>query len=227
MRHRFPLLLAFVYGVILSLSQCASSEQKTKSKILIQEPFEIFIQILKEEAILELWLKKDSQKQFQKMATYPICYTSGTLGPKNKQGDRQVPEGIYFNDRFNPKSKYHLSLGINYPNHADRSRSSFKNLGGDIFIHGKCVSIGCIPILDSPIEELFDLASQAKSFGQENIPVYIFPFKMTIKNLKSFSEEYWEHEKLSHEIAPFYRYFEQHRTLPQWNFLANSYHIKN
>ena len=72
---------------------------------------------------------------------------SGTMGPKRLQGDYQVPEGFYYINEFNPNSNYHLHLGLNYPNASDKILSDSLRPGGDIYIHGSCVSIGCIPLL--------------------------------------------------------------------------------
>ncbi|MCP4750868.1 MAG: hypothetical protein GY866_08245 [Proteobacteria bacterium] len=76
------------------------------------------------------------------MKEYPFSDYSGMLGPKRRQGDEQIPEGFYFIDRFNHRSAFYLSMGLDYPNDSDRRLSSFKYLGGDIFIHGSDVTIG-------------------------------------------------------------------------------------
>ncbi|MBT3208000.1 MAG: L,D-transpeptidase family protein [Bacteroidetes bacterium] len=139
----------------------------------------IIILAFKAESIIEIYAKKNNEKTYRKLTTYKICAKSGNLGPKRKQGDFQVPEGFYCINRFNPYSNFHLSLGINYPNLADRRKSNFSNLGGDIFIHGSCVTIGCLPMSDDKIKEIYLYAINAKNNGQQKIPVYIFPFKMT------------------------------------------------
>ncbi len=112
------------------------------------------------------------------MTVFPILQSSGTLGPKRAQGDGQVPEGFYYIDRFNPWSNFHLSLGIDYPNQSDQILKTDRDPGGDIFIHGSCVTIGCIPLGDEAIEELYVLAVDTKSNGQKNIAVHIFPCRM-------------------------------------------------
>jgi murein L,D-transpeptidase YafK len=144
----------------------------------------------KDQDLLEIYAKKKSESKYQILAYYAICARSGTLGPKRKQGDRQVPEGFYFIDRFNPASSYYLSLGINYPNQADKLKSSASNLGGDIFIHGYCATIGCLPMTNEKIKEIYLLAVYAKNNGQNKIPVYIFPFKMTQENMVFYLEKY-------------------------------------
>ena len=107
--------------------------------------------------------------------TYAILGASGTAGPKLRQGDKQVPEGVYKILWLNPKSRYHLSMKLNYPNAEDRRHARNEgrnNPGGDIFIHGKDVSIGCIAIGDPAIEELYTLAQR---IGVKKVSVYIAP----------------------------------------------------
>lgn len=150
----------------------------------------ILIAIFKQEKELVLYVKKKSESAFKLFKTYPICAASGTLGPKRKSGDYQVPEGFYHINRFNPMSNFHLSLGINYPNQSDFLKTTSSNPGGDIFIHGSCVTIGCIPMTDELIEEIYLYAIFAKNNGQLTIPVYIYPFKMTLSNMKLYSVKY-------------------------------------
>ncbi len=115
-----------------------------------------------------------------KIGEYPILAASGTIGPKLKEGDRQVPEGFYGVDVLNPNSSYHLSLRVTYPNQTDIERSRAKGIsdyGGDIYIHGKSVSIGCLAIGDEAIEDVFFIAYLA---GLGNISVIIAPSKSPI-----------------------------------------------
>ena len=142
----------------------------------------IFIRVFKKEKVLELWAM-GKNKKFEFLKGFEICALSGNLGPKRAQGDDQTPEGFYYISRFNPNSNFYLSLGINYPNRSDRILSNAENLGGDIFIHGNCVTIGCIPITDDKIKELYLYAVEAKNCGQDHIPVHIFPTKLTDDNL--------------------------------------------
>ena len=109
---------------------------------------------------------------------YAMLGFSGTLGPKLQEGDMQIPEGIYGISYLNPNSKFHLSLKVSYPNASDRARAKKDNrtdLGGDIMIHGKNVTIGCIPIGDAAIEEVFYLAA---AVGIGNVSVVIAPYDM-------------------------------------------------
>lgn len=147
-------------------------------KGLKYEGFQLFIRALKKEMKLEAWVKEKGKEEFQLLTTYDFCTTSGKLGPKRKEGDYQIPEGIYSINHFNPQSNFHLSLGINYPNASDQILSDKKHPGSAIYIHGNCVTIGCIPITDDKINELYILAIEAKNSGQEKIPVHIFPAKL-------------------------------------------------
>jgi murein L,D-transpeptidase YafK len=158
----------------------------------------LLIVAYKSEGIMELYAKNKAQSTYKKIQSYSICASSGNLGPKRKMGDGQVPEGFYHIDRFNPTSNYYLSLGINYPNASDRKLSNASNLGGDIFIHGSCVTIGCMPMTDDKIKEVYLYAVHAKNNGQKKIPVYIFPFKMTEMTYLLHKKTYSTNKTLLH-----------------------------
>ena len=105
---------------------------------------------VKQEKMLEIWAS-GANGQFRLIRTYPILGASGLLGPKLREGDRQVPEGIYRIESLNPNSRYHLSMRINYPNEFDRAcakEENRTNIGGDIMIHGGSASIGCLAMGD-------------------------------------------------------------------------------
>lgn len=141
-------------------------------------PREIYLRAFKLEGMLELWAAPDGAEAGAPrvlVRSFPVCQASGVLGPKRREGDRQVPEGFYRVDRFNPRSSYHLSLGIDYPNAVDRARAGDDPPGSDIFIHGDCVTIGCLPLQDEPMEALYVVAVRARDRGQRRIPVHIFP----------------------------------------------------
>ena len=136
-------------------------------------PREIVLIAIKDERKLELWAR--DQGKFKLVRPYTIKAASGRRGPKLRQGDRQVPEGIYHIERLNPNSNYHLSMKVDYPNAFDLEHADYDgrtNLGGDIFIHGNSVSAGCLAMGDAAIEELFVLAAHV---GPENIKVIIAP----------------------------------------------------
>jgi len=136
----------------------------------------------KGERVLEVWATdKDGTYQFIK--SYPILAASGKPGPKLRQGDGQVPEGIYRIELLNPNSLYHLSLRVGYPNDSDRQRAERdgrSDLGGDIMIHGGAGSSGCLAMGDEAAEDLFVLAART---GLSNITVILSPVDFRRRDL--------------------------------------------
>jgi len=181
-------------------------------------PKEIYIRSFKYDSQLEVWGRNNSNETFKLVKTYKICALSGTMGPKRMDGDFQVPEGFYYINEFRPNSSYHLALGINYPNVSDKLLSDSIKPGSDIFIHGNCVTQGCIPIQDSQIEELYLMAAYAHAAGQDFIPVHIFPIRFNIyKNiefLKKSSKDEIEYKLFINKMQMVFQYFEQHKKLP-------------
>ncbi|MCU0467334.1 MAG: L,D-transpeptidase family protein [Arcicella sp.] len=195
----------------------------------------IFIRVFKQDEILEVWAKENQSPRFELLKTYQIASSSGNLGPKRKQGDMQTPEGFYYIDRFNPISNFYLSLGVNYPNTSDKILGEKGNYGGDIFIHGATVTVGCMPMTDDKIKEIYLTAVEAKNAGQTAIPVHIFPTKLTDSGMVSLQKTvqsasfigYWQALKNGQNIdyqkfikfwtnlKEGYDYFEQHHQLPQ------------
>ena len=106
---------------------------------------------------------------------YPILGASGVAGPKLREWDRQVPEGIYPIELLNPNSRYEISMQIGYPNAFDRqhaAQDARTNLGGDIMIHGGTNSIGCLAMGDDASAELFVLTADT---GLTNVTVILAP----------------------------------------------------
>lgn len=168
---------------------------KLRNENIRLDELNVLLVAYKDEHQLDLYAKNKNDHSYKKILTYDICARSGQLGPKRKQGDNQVPEGFYHINRFNPSSFFYLSLGLNYPNQADHKKSKAKNLGGDIFIHGDCVTIGCLP-MNEKIKEIYIYAIQARSNGQLKIPVYIFPFKMDDENMQKHNKIYKNNKDL-------------------------------
>jgi murein L,D-transpeptidase YafK len=169
----------------------------------------LFIRIFKEEAELEVWLRPGGE--FRHVRTYDICYYSGDLGPKLREGDRQSPEGFYFvnRGRMNPNSRFHLAFNIGYPNAYDRAHG---RTGGFIMVHGDCVSIGCYAMTDAGIEEIYGLADAALGNGQPFFRVHVFPFRMTAENMRRHEDsawlDFWENLKEGYDL------FESHGRPP-------------
>lgn len=178
----------------------------------------IFLRSFKLDSELEIWVKNSASDTFRLFKSYRVCTLSGKMGPKRKEGDRQVPEGFYYINDFNPNSNYHLSLGLNYPNYSDKILSDAKKPGGEIYIHGSCLTIGCIPLTDEFIEEVYILAVNAKNAGQDFIPVHVYPVKFGntrsmdylggVSLTDNSSQQFWV------ELKTAYDYFEKHHRLP-------------
>src|SRR6266487_4265326 len=149
-------------------------------------PKQIYIRSFKYDSQMEVWVRDNTNENFKLFKTYKVCALAGTLGPKRMQGDYQVPEGFYYINEFNPQSNYYLALGINYPNVSDRILSDSMEPGGGIFIHGSCVTVGCIPLTDQQIDELYILAAHAKDLGQDFIPTHIFPVRYNVPRSLNF-----------------------------------------
>jgi L,D-transpeptidase catalytic domain len=156
---------------------------------------------IKDERTLQLFVAASNEPP-KFLRSYPILAASGGPGPKQREGDRQVPEGIYKIELLNPNSSYHLSMRVSYPNAFDRAQARKEdrsNLGGDIMIHGKAASIGCLAMGDEAAEELFVLAADT---GITNITVLLTPVDFRVKqlpdtatNLPAWSGEIYEQLK--------------------------------
>jgi len=178
----------------------------------------MYVRSFKYDAQLEVWVSNSRKEPFKLFKTYRVCALAGSLGPKRVQGDYQVPEGFYYINEFNPNSNYYLSLGLNYPNASDKILSDPVKPGGDIYIHGSCVTVGCIPINDQQIEELYILAAHAKSAGQDYIPVHIFPIrydnKRSVDYLATLTKTDEKLKAFAAKLEAVYDHFEVTRQLP-------------
>ena len=145
----------------------AAIPQKTMAlmdKIGTTESAPVLFRAYKKEAVFEIW-KKKTDGQYALLKSYPMCRWSGQLGPKKREGDRQVPEGFYTitPGQMNPNSHYYLSFNVGYPNAYDRA---WDRTGADIMVHGICSSAGCFSMTDPQIEEIYALAREAFNGGQ-------------------------------------------------------------
>jgi murein L,D-transpeptidase YafK len=148
----------------------------------------VHLRIYKEESRLELWVRDGPA--YRLFRHYPVCAWSGRLGPKLREGDRQAPEGFYTVGRnaLNPRSSYHLSFDLGFPNAHDRARGW---TGSYLMVHGDCVSIGCYAMTDAGIEEIYVLVEAALAAGQAEVPVHVFPFRMTEARLDAARTDPW------------------------------------
>jgi murein L,D-transpeptidase YafK len=193
-----------------------SVRKQFEDKKLMWPPQSMYIRSFKYDRQLEVWVKENNQ--FKLFKTYKICMQSGTMGPKRMQGDYQVPEGFYYVNEYNPNSNYHLALGLNYPNASDKILSDSLRPGNAIYIHGNCVSTGCIPISDIPMEELYIIATHVKANGQDFIPVHIFPVKYNVKKSADYLSQTLQTRPtltdFSLKLKEAFNFFEEKKQLP-------------
>jgi murein L,D-transpeptidase YafK len=177
---------------------------RAQSEVLVRQRFatagvaypaeELFLRAFKREAVIEVWAR-GAQDRLRLIHTYAWTVNSGQPGPKRREGDLQIPEGFYQIDAFNPESRFHLSLRVNYPNASDRVRSDPEKPGFDIYIHGNEVSVGCLALGDAAIEEVYLMALDARN--RETIATHIFPARMQGAE--------WEKLRAAHPaLAPFW-----------------------
>lgn len=179
---------------------------------------QMYIRSFKYNSELQVWVKNNNSDTFSHFKNYKICALAGTVGPKRMEGDYQVPEGFYYINEFNANSTYHLSLGLNYPNPSDKLLSDAMRPGGEIYIHGSCVTVGCIPLTDPMIEELYVLSTFAKEAGQHFIPVHIFSAKYDDKKSEEYLSSLYEKDaplkNFEHQLKKVYDFFNQKKKLP-------------
>lgn len=177
-------------------------------------PEVLLVRAFKREAELEVWAGP-KRAALTRVGSYRICASSGGLGPKRRQGDLQVPEGVYEVASFNPWSDYHLALGVTYPNASDARRGVAGSLGGNIAIHGNCVTIGCIPIEDDPIEEVYLMALDTARGGRVHVPIHIFPSRLDTAGLAGLTAGAApDLATLWRELAQVYQAFEASHRVP-------------
>ncbi len=162
-------------------------------------PTEVTLLALKDSARMEVWV--GTERGPFRVRTYSIQALSGSAGPKLREGDRQVPEGIYKIEALNPNSSFHLSIKLNYPNAFDMKYARLEGRtspGSDIFIHGNSVSVGCLAMGDETIEELFVLVHDV---GLDRVRVVIAPTDPRTTRLTAQSQPSW--------VADLYRAIEK------------------
>jgi murein L,D-transpeptidase YafK len=200
---------------------------KLKAKDVDHFQCDILLRAFKFEEDLEVWAKNKNDSIYKLITTYKFCSNVGELGPKRKEGDKQIPEGYYILSKFNPKSTYFLSLKINYPNASDSVFADKSTPGGMIFIHGGCNTIGCIPITDKWIKELYVFCVEAANGGLEDIPVQIFPARLTDENYsllkKQFSDpklhDFWGQLKEGYDL------FDANKNLSTYSITENGEYL--
>lgn len=222
-------LIALSFGGVKIAKSAKSKKAVKKCTPILKKEFKkkglewgsnIYFRVFKQEKQLEVWVKKS--KNFILFKTYKICYFSGGLGTKTKQGDGKSPEGFYYlkTNSMNPYSSYHLSFNIGYPNKYERKK---KYTGSALMVHGNCVSIGCYAVGNKNIEEIYTLLESSFEHNQGLVRIHIFPFKFTnnkmnnrvIKSNKWFS--FWKN------LREGYDFFEKNKTPPNVEVVGGKY----
>lgn len=191
-------------------------QSEFEGKGLTYPPEEIFIRAFKGTNEMEIWVKSQSADTFTLFKDYSICALSGSLGPKRWEGDRQVPEGFYFISDFNARSDFHLSMLLNYPNYSDMILGNKQAPGSAIYIHGGCYTIGCLPMTDQGIKEIYTLSLVTKINGQNNIPVHVYPVRFNEESINYLAKEYGndvEKQKFWLNLKVGYDYFEKNKKI--------------
>jgi murein L,D-transpeptidase YafK len=206
----------------------AAVKKRFADKGITFPPGKLFIRIFKREAQVELWAASRPADPLSLVATYGICSSSGELGPKRQRGDCQVPEGFYRINHFNPESSFYLSLGVSYPNRSDQILKTGRDPGGAIYIHGDCVTIGCMPITDEKIKELYVAALDASDQNRREITVHIFPARLDSAGFAALQREFGEDRKLIAfwtNLKQGYDRFERDRIVPTVSISAKGKYL--
>lgn len=183
----------------------------------------VYLRVFKQERELEVWMKPQGRKEYVLFKTYPIAGMSGELGPKQREGDYQAPEGFYnvVRGNLNPKSSYHLSFNIGYPNAFDKYH---KRTGSFIMVHGSNVSVGCYAMTDPVIEVIYLLVEAALKKGQSAVPFHSFPYDYGKKRLYGEIRGPWKEFWVDLEVG--YKLFQKEKRPPTVSVKGGKYVIK-
>lgn len=213
----------------------AALQVRTAELGLSWPPRELYLRAFKAERVLEVWVGDGRGRPLVLFEEHPICGASGVLGPKVERGDLQIPEGLYVVTKLHPDSQGWLSLRMSYPNLADRARAAERaamerrrvSPGGDILVHGTCISIGCLAIDNAPIERVYLLALEPMARGR-TIRVDVFPGRFDVERLDPLFEQATELStvRLWRSLVPAYFAFERTRRVPSaWPRVDGSYGV--
>ncbi len=183
----------------------------------------MLIRVFKAESELEVWFQKDGGA-FALFATYPICFWSGTLGPKLREGDRQAPEGFYTisEQQLHHGDRWRRSLDIGYPNVFDRVNGRNGSL---ILVHGGCDSIGCFAMTNAVNAELYELVSATLRRSATHVHVHVFPFRMSDANVTANATSQWK--DFWSDLKQGYDSFERTHLPPHVSVCGKRYHIED
>jgi murein L,D-transpeptidase YafK len=178
----------------------------------------VFLRVFKSELQLELWMQQGDR--FVLFANYPICYWSGGLGPKLRQGDKQAPEGFYAvsKSQLNPNSRWFRSFNVGFPNLLDQAHG---RTGTFLMVHGGCSSVGCYAMTNPVMAEIWELVTAALDKGQGSFGVHIFPYRLTQARLDSYDSHRWA--AFWRDLKPGYDLFEATQIPPRISVCQKRY----
>ncbi|CAK9884423.1 MAG: hypothetical protein XXXJIFNMEKO3_00809 [Candidatus Erwinia impunctatus] len=182
----------------------------------------VYIQIIKEERVLELF-GKSSDGEYHLIDSYKICNYSGGLGPKRSEGDFKSPEGFYSvtHSQLKPDSRFYRAINVGFPNEYDRQQGYH---GKYLMIHGDCVSIGCYAMTNKNMDKIYQYVAAALKNGQPRVKVSIYPFRMTESNMnrhrRSVYYTFWK------QLQPGYELFNRTHTPPEVS-VQNGQYVMN
>ena len=150
----------------------------------------MLLRVFKQEREVEVWVQPEDQQTFVLFRIFPICFYSGKLGPKVKEGDMQSPEGFYFVGpaQMRAKSQYHRAIDFAFPNDYDAAQGY---TGTELLIHGNCVSSGCYAMTDPFVEQLYELGSATAATAAQGFWIHAFPFHMTAEAFAGQQDSPW------------------------------------
>jgi murein L,D-transpeptidase YafK len=175
----------------------------------------IYLRVFKADQKFEIYARDKATDTFTHVKTFDVCVLSGKMGPKRKENDLQIPEGFYFLDEYKTNSNYYLAMLVSYPNYSDLLKGDKEKPGYDIYIHGSCVTVGCLPMTDEKITEIYTLCMIARTNGQLNVPVHIFPTYFTRTGLNYLGPFYRENDnqKFWTNLKKGYDYFQNNKKI--------------
>jgi murein L,D-transpeptidase YafK len=180
------------------------------------------IRVFKAESQFEVWVQKGGV--YVHFASYRVCFWSGKLGPKLREGDRQTPEGFYTitSEQLHFGDRWQRSLDIGFPNVFDRING---RTGSVILVHGGCDSSGCFAMTNKVSEEIYEIVAASLRSGQQYVPVHVFPFRMSAENIAAQAGEVWS--EFWNDLKQGYESFERTRLPPVVSVCGKRYRVED
>ncbi len=184
----------------------------------------VVLRLFKEEGELEIWMQPDSESLYSLFKIVRLTASSGRLGPKTHEGDGQTPEGFYsiLAKNLRPKTQHYLGLDLGYPNERDRQ---LNRTGSDLMLHAGKSAAGGYAISQDAMEELYTLCDAALRRASPEIPVQIYPFRLTDRRMDRTLTQgsAWLEEWTN--LKEGYDFFENVRQPPRIDVVDGVYHF--